>query len=113
MSLFTSAKRPVTALDDEALKREVIDFPPEIPIVGQMVRLVYFFDDGGSVVKLETTVTSRESEANSVNIRVFSLTCGGRIGTQEFKRFKWDRISKRWSFWDMYDLKYRPAIVMF
>ncbi|MBI2062260.1 MAG: hypothetical protein HYT64_01005 [Candidatus Yanofskybacteria bacterium] len=115
MGWFTSNIMPLPVFDHEALKKEIFDFdfPREIPAVGQSVKIVYFTDDNGSVAKLETTVVSRESLPEAVRINVLSLTHRGKIGTQWFKLFKWDRASKKWSFWDMYDEKDRPAILTF
>ena len=111
MGWFTSNKKPTPVLDHEALKREVFDFPREIPAVGQTVKIVYFDDDEGNVAKLETIVVSRGSSPESVKINVLSLIFEGRIGTQRFKLFRWDRASKKWSFWDIYYREYRPAIL--
>lgn len=113
MSWFGSAIKPVPVLDHDALKKEVVDFPPEIPVVGQVVKIVCFTNDKGRIAKFETTVISRSSEFESVSIRVFNLTHGDRIGTLDFKLFQWNRTSKKWSFWDMYYDEYRPAILTF
>ena len=111
MGWLTPAEKPV--LDHEALKKEVTNFSPEIPLVGQVVKIVHFTNDKGDVAKLETTVASRSSDSEWVSVRVFSLAHGDRIGTQEFKLFQWNRTSKKWFFWDMYDGKSRPAIIEF
>ncbi len=111
MSWFTPAEKPV--LDHEALKKEAVNFPPEIPVVGQIVKIVHFTDDWGDIAKFETTVASRSSGSESVSVRVFSLAHGNRIGTQEFKLFQWNRTSKKWFFWDIYNGKSRPAVITF
>ncbi len=114
-SKLEAERKPELVFDHETLERDarIFNFPPEIPTVGQVVRVAYYANDEGLIGKIEATVTSRASGLMTVVIAVSSLTWGYRIGTQEFMKFLWDRTSRKWYFWDVKNQEYRPAIITF
>ena len=113
MGWLTPRAKSLPSLDREVLKKEFFDFPPEVPAVGQLVGAVHFKNDQGDITRLEATVINRESGPKSVDIRVSDLFWGHRIGTQDLKFFRWNLISKEWSFWNDYDEKFVPAVLKF
>lgn len=90
---------------------EGFNFPPEIPAVGQTVKVSFYNDDTGSLIRIEALVVSREIVEDGFAIRIASLGFGERIGSQNFKLFKWDTVKQLWFYYSRYYDQWYPAII--